>query len=678
MKSFGTLALYASLGFTIVGLALSALAGLTQQRKYILASRWSVYGTFWALALAATLLMQAILGHDYSIQYVQQFSDESMPLFYLVGSLWGGQAGSLLFWAANLALFLALAVYINRERYQEFMPWVSFSILAVLLGILLIMTHASDPFQGYEIIDSPTIGKGLNPMLQTPLMVVHPPSLLTGYATMAIPYGFAVAALITGNLSSEWVTAARKWILVSWLFLSVGNILGGMWAYDELGWGGYWAWDAVENASFMPWLTSTALIHSLMIQERRGILKRWNIILMFISFLLTIFGTYITRSGLIESVHTFAQSDVGNYFLALLLVMIGVSVVLFVWRWPKMKSTRSIDSPISKEATFILNNWLLLAMTIVVFFGTMWPRIKEGFFGQTVSIGPSWFNRWMVPLGIMLLILMGIGTLISWRKATKKNLQRNFTKPIIATLVGTPSLAALYWFGRGTSLGIDPSPNDVAYALVGIAAVVFVASATIEEFVRGIQARLKRDGVNVADAFVQLILKQRRRYGGYLVHLGIVFCFFAFVGNAFKVEKDVSLMRGESVTIGDYQLTFEGVAEQNRSDKRLVEAKVAAYKNGDFLYDLHPGKAIFHARREMPTSEIDIHSTPLEDFYVALVDYDETGSRIALKIFIAPFTWWFWFGGVVLVLGTFVALWPDDQALQTLKVDLKGFSTTRS
>ena len=667
MSTIGTIAVYSAMCLAFIGIALNAVAGRTASVRFAVAGRNAAYATCGFVFLASAVLMHALLTHDFSIEYVQGFSDASMPTFYLIGAFWGGQAGSLLFWTLIVASCLSLCLLINRDRYREFMPWVTVTSLAVMAGLLMILSFVSNPFDVFHIIDDPTTGKGLTPLLQTPKMVVHPPSLLTGMASMTIPYGFAMAALITGNFSNAWVEAARKWILIPWFFLSIGNMLGGMWAYEELGWGGYWAWDPVENAAFLPWLTATALIHSLMIQERRGMLKRWNIGLMLGSYLLTIFGTYITRSGLIESVHTFAQSDIGDYFLAFLLTFTAASAIAFALRFPKMASADRLDSPISKEAAFIFNNWLFMCMTAVVMFGTMWPRIKEGFFGQEVVIGPPWFNRWMAPMGLVLLLLMGIGTIISWRRATLKNFKRNFVLPLVATIIGSPALLAVYWYGRGVHLGVEPTPNDATYAIIAVALVVFVGTATVEEMVRGTRARMRMHKEAWYDAFGRLVMKQRRRYGGYLVHIAVLCAFVAFAGNALKIEHDVSLKRGESIQVGDYTLTYRGLTERNDPEKLVVMARIEAHRNGEKLYDLYPGKASFYASPNAPTSEIDIKTTALEDLYVALVNFDQTGEIVALKVFVGPFTWWFWLGGVILTIGTVVAMWPSRESIQTLR-----------
>lgn len=667
MKWIGTIVLYAALYTSLFGVAISYVAGRTGSKRFQRSSQFATYATFGFVAAASSVLFHALLTHDFSMQYVASFSDQSMPLFYLMGAMWGGQAGSLLFWTSIASVSMAVNVYVNRNKYPDLMPWVNMTCLLVVSGLLLILCFGSNPFEGYSIIDDPLKGKGLNPLLQTPKMVVHPPSLLTGMATMTVPFGYAMAALISRNFSNTWVEASRKWILIPWFFLGIGNMLGGMWAYEELGWGGYWAWDPVENASFLPWLTTTALIHSLMIQERRGMLKRWNLGLMIGSFVLTIFGTYITRSGLIESVHTFAQSDIGPFFLTFLLSSIVFGFGTFIYRWKDMKAEQRLDSPISKEASFIFNNWLFMAMTGVVLFGTMWPRIKEGLWGQEVSIGPIWFNRWMAPMGLLLLLLMGIGTVISWRRATLKNFKRNFIIPIGTTIIATPAILAAYWYGRGQYLGVVPSENDATYAIIAIALVIFVTATIFEEVFRGISARRRMHGESVFEAAFRLVAKQRRRYGGYIVHLGIIFAFVAFAGNALKIERDVSLARGESVVVGDYTLTYEGLRERNDQEKTLVIADMPAERNGEVVHKLHPGKAIFHASPNMPTSEIDIRSGILEDLYVALVNYEASGERAAFKVFISPFTWWFWFGAAILIFGTFVCMWPTRESLENLK-----------
>lgn len=672
MNTIGSFAIYLALYISLVGSALAFVAGRTGSKRFLYASRFAAFSASGAIALASALLFHALLTHDFSLEYVVSNTDTHMPLFYLIGAFWGGQAGSLLFWLSVVALFTTLCLWVYRDSYQQFMPWVTMVCLLIMSGLLIILTFGSNPFETYEVIKQPLDGNGLNPILQSPKMVVHPPALLTGLASMTIPFAFAIAALITGSTDAEWVKAARSWILVPWLFLTVGNILGGMWAYEELGWGGYWAWDPVENAAFMPWLLSTALIHSLMIQERRGMLKRWNIGLMLGTFILTVFGTYITRSGLIESVHTFAQSAIGDYFLTFLLVVIAVSVSLFAWRWKSLKSTRRLDSVASRESSFMLNNWVFVAMTAVVFFGTMWPKVKEGLYGQEITIGAPWFNKWMTPLGLVMLFLMGIGTLIAWRKAKWSHFRRDFFGPVLGTLIATPALIAIYWFTRGHSLGIVPTGLTLFYAVATLAGCTFVTATIIQEFWRGISARRRAHGESPITALMHLFEKQRRRYGGYIVHMGIIFAFFAFSGNAMKIEKDVALTMGESTQVGDYTITYKGLTETHPPGQLLILANMDVARNGEFLYQMHPGKAQY-GNQEMMTSEIDIKTTPLEDVYVAFVSADEGGKSATFKVFVGPLTWWYWLGMVVMMLGAFICLWPTREAVAALGKTPTGF-----
>ncbi len=701
MSWLGSMAIYFALYVSIVAVALGAVAAITRSRRFLHAARFACYAVAGSLTAASAILIHAFLTHDFSIQYVASFSDTTMPTFYLLGAFWGGQAGSLLFWIWKAAAFSALCVYVNRKKYQQFMPWVMATCMAVVAGLMIILVFGSNPFDPYHIIDDPSDGEGLNPLLQTPKMILHPPFLLSGMATMTVPFAFAIAALLSGNLGNTWVEAARKWILIPWLLLTIGNILGGMWAYEELGWGGYWAWDPVENASLLPWLTSTALIHSLLIQERRGMLKRWNVGLMIGTFLLTIFGTYITRSGLIESIHSFAQSSIGPYFLTLLITLTVSSLALFIWRWKDLRAEQRLDSPVSREAAFIFNNWMFLSMTTVVLYGTLWPRIREWFSGQDVAMGPQWFNQWMIPLGLLMLAMMGVGTIIAWRRASWRNFKRNFVVPIVATVILTPIVLAAYWFGRGADLGVTPDEITTAYAVTAVGLCFFVTATIVQEFYRGMSARRRGHDETWMQSFVRLCMKQKRRYGGYIVHLGVVFAFLAFAGNALKIEKDVSLQVGESVTVGDYTLTHHGLHTDDVRSHRMVISTMTVERGGEPFYDFtdlvaynfdrlrysfsdqqpepiqpytsYPGKAFFHATMEMPISEIDIRSTPMEDLYVALVNFDPNTETAVFKVFVSPFTWFFWFGGAILVLGALICLWPTRRALNTLQPGRGGW-----
>lgn len=660
LPTIGSFCLHASFVAAAATLVAGVLAGRTGKKRYNSAAVYGGYIVFGLIAMAASLYVHAILTHDFTLTNVVKYSDTRMPWYYLVTAFWGGQAGSLLFWTSTLVMYFAIALTVHRKKDAALIPWFISVVMALVMFLTFILLFASNPFETWHIVDAPKEGQGLNPLLQTPLMLIHPPSLLQGYSSMAIPFAFGMAAMLAGRTGNEWLKPTRYWLLVSWLWLTMGNMLGGMWAYEELGWGGYWAWDPVENAAFMPWLAATAFLHSIMVQERRGMLKRWNVALLTISFLLTLFGTFITRSGLIDSVHTFAQSDIGNYFFALVVTFTTLSVVMLAVRWKDLRSEGNMDSALSREAAFLANNWVLMGMVFVVFWGTMFPKIKEMITGDKVSVGPPWFNKYMVPLGLILVVLMAIGTLITWKKSSWKNFQRNFLVPVIGTVVLTPLLCVLYWFTRYQSLQVAPDMLDIGYATTGLAASVFVIMSVVFEFYRGAEARMRSKKEGLLEAVVNLFDRQRRRYGGYIVHLGFVLVIIAFCGNAFKVEQDVTMRQGETVPLGDYEVTYSGLSEVEDSNRALIVANLVVSRNGRQVAIIEPGRAIYHSSPDNPTSEIAINSGPIEDLYFALASFSEGGQVAGFKMIVSPLTWWFWFGVGIMVFGTAICLWPEE------------------
>lgn len=670
MAVFGTVMLALALAGAILTLFTGFLAGHTQNSRHAELSRLALYGTFGTIAAAAGALTYSFLVHDFSLAYVHGRSDVRMPLFYLVAALWGGQEGSLLLWALMSALFGAGAAWVNRDRLAETMPYFHGVMGLVLLGFLVVLNFVSPPFRSFVVIDTPLDGQGLNPLLQTPLMVIHPPCLLSGFATFAVPYAFGMAALLSGRLGNEWIRATRSWTLISWLFLSVGNILGGMWAYRELGWGGYWAWDAVENAALIPWFTGSAFLHSVIIQEQRGMLKRWNVVLVALTYLLTLLGTWMTRSGLIQSVHTFAESEVGNWFLGILLTMTAFTIGVIALRWKSLKADSRLEATASREGAFMLNNWAFLALAFVVLWGTLFPKFKEMATGEAIAIGPAWFNRMTWPLALALLVLMGLGTLLPWRRATRAALVRNFSLPTVATMLITPALALAYYQLRVVPLGVDPFTTGVAIGLVMTALVVFNLVTIVAEYVAGVRARMRTTQGGAVDALLSLLTRHRRRYGGYLVHIGVLMVLFAFVGNALKVETDATLTVGDTVELGDYVVHFDALDVEERTDRRDTVATMTLRNHSGTVTTLHPARFDYNdyaaLRGGMPnmmkvTSEIYIHSTPLEDVYIALLNHDPERGAAAFKLVVLPFTWWFWFGGLVLIVGTLVAMWPANE-----------------
>ena len=477
----------------------------------------------WAAAIA---LWQGLFTHDFNIEYVYAYTSRNLPTYFLISAFWAGQKGSLLFWALVLSTFGALVQGLTSRRHEELLPYVAGVTSAVVVFFVAVMLFSgSNPFERLPF--TPPDGRGLNPQLQHPGMVFHPPMLYLGYISLTIPFAFAIAALLARRLESGWIQAMRKWALLSWTFLAIGITLGMWWAYLELGWGGYWAWDPVENASLLPWLTNTAFLHSVMIQEKRGMLKRWNMGLVIGSFLLSIFGTFITRSGVIASVHSFTQSNVGYFFLGFLIVLAVLSFTLLYTRWPALEPEAQLEALVSRESAFLFNNLLFVGIAFSVLWGTLFPILSEAVRGTKITVGPPFFNRVNVPLGILLLALTGIGPLIAWRKASVANIRRQFVTPAI---IGVMASGAL----------VVASLRD-GYSLVALGIAAFVSATIVQEFWRGVRARGRLYAESIPMAFGQLVSRNRRRYGGYIVHAGIVIYFVAFVGSAFRTTQPLAV-----------------------------------------------------------------------------------------------------------------------------------------
>jgi cytochrome c-type biogenesis protein CcmF len=484
-------------------------------------------------------------------------------------------------------------------------------------------------------------------------MTIHPPSLYLGYVGCSVPFAFAIAALATGRLDDSWIRSTRLWTLFAWFFLSLGNLFGALWAYRVLGWGGYWAWDPVENAAFMPWLTCTAFLHSVMIQEKKNMLKVWNMVLVILTFLLTIFGTFLTRSGVISSVHSFTQSGLGPFFIAFLLFAAAVSLTLLVWRLPQLRSENELDSILSREAAFLVNNLVFLAIAFAVFWGTIFPVVSEAVRGVKITVGPPFFNRVNAPLGLLLLFLMGVGPLIAWRKASWASLRRSFQWPTVAALA---ALAVLV--GVGIRNG---------WALVSLTLCVFVTATIVQEFWRGARARQSIMGEPFSQALAHLIAKNRRRYGGYIVHLGVVLVFLAITcTSAFRVEQQVVVKQGEEFSVGDYQLRFDGVRAWQTPHIAHLAATVTVLKDGKVVDELHPEKRLYK-KPEQPATEVAIRSHWGTDLYVVLGSYDEKTRSATILAYINPLIAMLEWGGLVLALGTLITVWPS-RAPQTAPV----------
>src|SRR6266496_3449444 len=612
MTVLGGLCLWLAFLVGVWGALAGFVGGWQGRRDLQHSARHAVLAMCAALFVAVAALEWALFQHDFSVEYVAAYTSRNLPIFYTWSALYAGQKGSLLFWATVLSLFGSLALVLTPRRHHELLPTVAgvVALVASFFISVMLFGHAN-PFQ--RLPYTPLDGSGLNPQLQNPGMTIHPPMLYLGYISITIPFAFAMAALLSKRLDTGWIHAIRKWTLLSWLFLSCGITLGMWWAYVELGWGGYWAWDPVENASLLPWLTMSAFLHSVMIQEKRGMLKRWNLGLILGTFLLSIFGTFITRSGVIASVHSFTQSNVGYFFLAFLIVIGTASFALYANRLPLLAAEAQLESMVSREASFLFNNLLFIGIAFSVLWGTLFPILSELVQGTKVTVGPPFFNQVNIPLGLALLALTGIGPLIAWRRASLPNLQRQFAVP------GTA--------GGFTALILLVAGMRDFYALMAIGLGGFVVGTVVQEFARGARARHRQYGEGYAVALGRLLARNRRRYGGYIVHTGIVILFIAFSGMAFKTETEATLRPGESAILrspyGDtYRLTHLGISQYDALNRQVTAATVDVTRDGKRLGVLTTEKRqhvdALGRPTFQPSTEVGIRSDLREDLYIVL------------------------------------------------------------
>lgn len=632
---------------------------------------------------ALSIIYLLVTGH-YEIEYVASVTSNSMPTYLKVTALWGGQAGSLVFWTWLMSAFASAVTLRKWERDREFLPWVIVVALVTLAFFLSLIIFVENPFARlWQLPSGQTIkamlqpagstlvvqadGRGLNPLLRHPGMIIHPPMLYLGFVSFVIPYAFAMAALITGRTDDRWIRITRRWTLVAWLFLSLGLLLGGRWAYDVLGWGGYWGWDPVEIAAFMPWLTGTAFLHSVMIQEKRGLLKHWNMVLVILTYDLVIFGTFLTRSGVLSSVHAFAQSAIGPLFFGFIGLTFIASVSLLLHRWNELKAETQMSSLLSREALFLLNNLLFIGILVVCFWGVIFPLISELFTGSKVTVGPPFYERATGPLFAGLLFLMGIAPLAAWRHSTAKTLGRAIWKPFIVSAV---VLVAVF-------IGGTHKPA----ALLGFWLVAFVASVTLYEFWRGALARHRKSGESLPVALWRLAGRNRRRYGGYVIHLGVVLMALGIIGmEMFQTETQGTIPQGGTLTLDNYSLKYDSLASWDTADGRNVtRAVVSVYKNNQYLGDLHPRKDYYYESQQ-PMTIPGVRSTMEDDFYVILVDWLPVSTQGAtFKIFHNPLVNWLWFGGFVFIFGTMIAAWPDkDPEPEKIRVRRPSYAPAKA
>jgi cytochrome c-type biogenesis protein CcmF len=643
---------------TYAGGAAVAGARIGSQRL-VHSSIYAVYTCCALLTLASTMIFFAILSNDFSIKYVHHNADASMPWIYKLTSYWGGLDGSMMFWAWLQSIFATIAVARNRERHRELMPWVIAILMGILAFFVSLVVFYKRPFDTF-LTEAPLSGKGLNPLLQDPYMATHPPSLYTGYVSASVPFAFGMAALITGNLDDSWLQSVRRWMLLCWYFLSQGLILGSLWAYHVLGWGGYWGWDPVENAGLLPWFTATAFLHSIMIQERRGMMKVWNVTLVILTFLLTMIGTFMTRSGIVQSVHAFGNDpELAARFLAFIGFMSVFSLGYVVYRLPLLRSRGELDSWVSREFAFLVNNWVLLGGAFFVLTATLFPTLSEAITQNRITVGPPFFNKWMAPVGLLMLVLTGIGPLIAWRKASVEMLLQQFRLPLLGGAVTAALVGLLIPSSRATSSfmhdRIQLPASLICFAIAG-----FVLVTVIQEFIVGTRARQSATKSDFLTALVGLVSRNKRRYGGYLVHIGIVLMFIGFAGQTYQKETDVTLDKGQTATLGQYQLTYEGHRHASDPQKEVTEVRLTVRQNGQPVGELHPAKWAYRGHDdEPPRTMVTIRESLREDLYVILNGIDNDSELASIKIIINPLVNWVWFGFAVLILGTAIAFLPE-------------------
>ena len=628
------------------------------------------------LTVSALSLIYLLYTGHYEVGFVSQVVSDSLPGYLKVTALWGGQAGSLIFWSWLMAAFASAVTLRKWDRDRELLPWVIIVCLFTLAFFLSLSIFFENPFvrfwqtSGDEVITAmfqpantiafvPRDGRGMNPLLRHPGMVIHPPLLYLGFVSLVVPYAFAIAALVTGRSDDRWIRLTRRWALAGWLFLSLGLLLGGRWAYDVLGWGGYWGWDPVEIAAFMPWLTGTAFLHSVMIQEKRGMLKRWNMILIILSYDLMIFGTFLTRSGLLSSVHAFAQSAIGPLFFAFIGVTFIISLALLFYRWDMLKSENQLTSLISRESLFLLNNLIFMGILAVCFWGVIFPLISELVTGQKVTVGPPYYEQATGPMWAGLLLLMGVGPLAAWRRSNAKIMGRALWKPFLLSV----AVCAVLFFMEIRSPG----------ALLGFWLVAFVGFVTLYEFWKGALARrrIRREPLPVA--LWRLGGRNRRRYGGYVIHLGVVLMAIGIIGiEMFQTETQGTIGIGENMTLGDYTISYESLAEfATRDGRSVARAVVGVYKEGQFVGELYPRRDFF-LESQQPVTIPGVRSTWEDDFYILLIDWQVISTQNAtFKIYRNPLVNWVWFGGIVFVLGTLVAAWPEKEP-ELVRIQTRG------
>lgn len=646
------LALAVTVGGAVVGLKRERYSGAQVE-----ALRRSTIVVAVALLCSLCGLGYGFVTNDYAVQYVWQYSNRDMPWIYKITAIWGGMDGSMLLWCFLVALFSAL-VALSSSRYpRSLLPWLCSFLNSSTFFFTTITLFFTNPFRYLKTPMVMPDGNGLNPLLQNEYMAIHPPMLYLGFTGLAVPYAFCMAALASGGTSNEWIRLTRRWTLIAWTFLTAGIVLGGHWAYLELGWGGFWAWDPVENASFLPWLTATAFLHSVMVQERKGMLKIWNVFLVVLSYALTVFGTFLTRSGIVQSVHAFASTDIGWLFLVYLAAVVVLAAALVILRRTDLSSERTIESVLSREAVFLLNNLVLLSICFAVLWGVMFPVFSEAFTGVKQTVGIPFFNAVNVPLFLLLVFLMGVGPMIAWRRSSFGSLARTFAMPFGGAFVVA---AALVWAGISDFL-----------PLLSFSISFFVVMTILSEVSRGLgsQASATKSSAYSPATIVTLFRRHRIKYGAHIIHFGVVVMTVAITASmAFKTEKEFTLAPNERISVGRFSLELQEFHEESTKNYQAVQAHVALRAGGrEAVEHVLVPELRFYPKNKETTTEVALRMGSREDVYLVLAGLDETGAKASMKIFINPFQVWLWYGAIIMIIGGFVVIVPVARSASSVR-----------
>lgn len=661
MEVLGALAILFAFCLSVYAFT-GSIVGIVKKRPYLQKSaERAVLGVFVLVTVASGILVFFLMTSDFRLAYVSARSNRAMPLMYKFAAWWGGQEGSLLLWSWLLSCYSAVVVWTNRKRHTGMMPWVIATLQFTQIFFLVLNAFVEPPFHVLAVgrgVQAMQDGQGLNPLLQYWMMAIHPPMLYLGYVGFIVPFAFAMGSLITKQPGDAWIHTTRRWSLITWGFQTTGIVLGAGWAYAVLGWGGYWGWDPVENASLLPWITGTAFLHSVMMQEKKGMMKIWNMVLISTTYFLCIFGTFLTRSGFVSSVHAFAESSIGMWFLGFMGIGISATVLLILSRLDYLKSETKLESVLSRESSFLFNNLLLLASAFAVLWGTLFPRISEMVTGEKITVGAPFFNKVNVPIGLFLLLLTGVGPLIAWRRSSWESLKRAFRWPTIlmAVTIAVLAVGGIYHI----------------YALISLGLCVFVTTTISMEFWKGSRAIAFRTHANLAMAAVELTHRNTRRYGGYLVHMGIVLMFVGFTGTAFNKDTTQDVKVGDRIAIGHYELQVREITDGSNDNFSWQRATVAAFRDGKPLGELLPERRVYAASQQ-PTSIVAIRRRLNEDLYLNFAGMSETEvGHAIIQVYVNPLVSWIWLGFWVVFMGTLVCLVPNKVKLTYARTEMVG------